>query len=92
MGRTGAFIAIDQCLDQVEKEQEVDIFRVTEGMRTCRADMIQLQVHVICWPLHKRFDNLCENSVCCNFILDYPIMSQFCTWHDSLAVMPCAKL
>ena len=47
-------------------------------------------------PFHPGFMRLwmksCENSVCSNFDSDYPIMSQFCTCHGSLAVMTCAKL
>ena len=27
----------------------------------------------------------------CKFVLVYWITTNFCTWHDSLAVMPCAK-
>ena len=47
-------------------------------------------------PLHKGFRSSwmksCENSFRYNFNLNYAIRSQFCTWHDSWAVMTCAKL
>ena len=34
----------------------------------------------------------CENIFCDNFNSHAPIRSQFCTCHDSLAVVACAKL
>ena len=39
-------------------------------------------------PLTKTF----ENYFCANSDFDDPIMSQFCTCHDSWAVVACAKL
>ena len=45
---------------------------------------------------HKQFMSSllksCENPFCSNFDSNDPIRSQFCTRHDSLAVMACAKL
>ena len=43
---------------------------------------------------HKPFLSLkyCKNYICCTFNSDDPISSQFCTCHDSLAVVACAKL
>ena len=47
-------------------------------------------------PLHKRFTSLsfksCKNTSCTYFKYNDPIKSQFCTGHDSWAVMACAKL
>ena len=41
VGRTGTFIALDYLLDQAEAEGEVDVFKYTAIMRTCRINMIQ---------------------------------------------------
>ena len=36
--------------------------------------------------------NLAKYSCCANFDSNYFIKSQFCTWHESWAVVPCAKI
>ena len=36
--------------------------------------------------------NLMENSFCCNSNFWYQITTKFCAWHDSTAVMSCAKV
>ena len=58
--------------------------------------------HDLCWhndnweSFHKSFKSSwlksCENSFPSTFNSTDPIMSQFCTCHDSWAVMACAKI
>ena len=46
-------------------------------------------------PFHKQIficnSNSMEISPCCNPITDHQIATNFCTYHDSTAVMSCAK-
>ena len=44
VGRTGAFIAIDSLMEQMEAEKVVDVFGFTARMRKQRNYMVQTQV------------------------------------------------
>ena len=53
-------------------------------------------MHVHSWDtFHKQslssYLKSCENSIPFNFFFNGTSRSQFCTWHNSSAVVPCAK-
>ena len=41
VGRTGTYIAIDNLLDQANKEQRLDVFTTVNKLREQRAHMVQ---------------------------------------------------
>ena len=47
MGRTGTFIAIDNILEQIEKEQVVDIPGAITKIRQRRMKMVQTHVSIV---------------------------------------------
>ena len=44
VGRTGAFIALDTAMYQIEEEEKVDIFGIVYKMRLNRVSMVQNEV------------------------------------------------
>ncbi|CAH3197088.1 unnamed protein product, partial [Porites evermanni] len=55
VGRTGAFIAIDSLMEQMEAEKVVDVFGFTARMRKQRNYMVQTQIVLKAISLEKKF-------------------------------------
>jgi len=52
VGRTGTFIALDVLIQQLQKEDIVDVFAIVYQMRMSRVLMVQTEVYI---PIQKTF-------------------------------------
>ena len=68
---------------------EVFHFRLMSHVGTLSLGHPFLQT--ISLPIFTQNSNLMDNSLGINVVLGHHIATNFCTWHDSIAVMPCAK-
>ena len=72
VGRTGTFIVIDNVLEQIEKEQVVDIPGAITKIRQRRMKMVQTHVRLLVIPFTNTVTIVSVHALCAGSIHIHP--------------------